>query len=91
MTEPHQHCENERICYLYRDSQIAIKRNRVCRIAPCNSDTRAAKAERNIAETDDNILAVLKNRYRKEMAILDYVEMIECEIRALRSNQQEQP
>ena len=36
------------------------------------------------AETTDNILAVLKKRYRKEMAIIDYIEMIECEIESLR-------
>ena len=46
---------------------------------------QAAKAQvRADAEQTDNILSVLKKRYRNEMAILDYVEMIECEVRFLR-------
>jgi hypothetical protein len=31
----------------------------------------------------DKVLAILKKRYCNEMAILDYIEMIECEIIAL--------
>lgn len=38
----------------------------------------------NISEIEtDTILMELKRRYRSEMAILDYIEMIECEILAL--------
>ena len=38
------------------------------------------------AEQTDNVLTVLKKRYKNEMAILDYVEMIECEVMALRQS-----
>jgi hypothetical protein len=47
-------------------------------------DAQVAKAAREQAETTDNIIAVLKKRYRKEMAILDYIEMIECEVVSLK-------
>lgn len=46
--------------------------------------SEAAAQARADAEQTDNILSVLKKRYRNEMAILDYVEMIECEVRSLR-------
>ena len=39
---------------------------------------------RNEVLDTDSVLAVLKKRYRNEMAILDYIEMIECEVMALR-------
>jgi hypothetical protein len=55
-----------------------------------NAKTEAARQAREESETTDNILAVLRKRYRAEMAILDYIEMIECEVIALRA-QQEQP
>ena len=42
------------------------------------------------AEQTDNILSVLKKRYKNEMAILDYVEMIECEVMALAKQADEQ-
>lgn len=32
------------------------------------------------------LLAILKTRYRNEMAILDYIEMIECELMAIDEN-----
>jgi len=32
----------------------------------------------------EDMLTILKKRYRDEMAILDYIEMIECEVMALR-------
>jgi hypothetical protein len=38
------------------------------------------------AEQTENILAVLKKRYKTEPAILDYVEMIECEVMELRQS-----
>ena len=47
-------------------------------------DAAVAAQARADAEQTDNILSVLKKRYRNEMAILDYVEMIECEIQSLR-------
>jgi hypothetical protein len=40
------------------------------------------------AEQTDHMLDVLKNRYKNEMVILDYVEMIECEVMALRQQEQ---
>ena len=50
----------------------------------------AARAATLKAEQTDNILAVLKKRYKGEMAILDYVEMIECEVMAL-AKQEKKP
>ena len=47
-------------------------------------DAAVAAQARADAEQTDNILSVLKKRYRNDMAILDYVEMIECEVRSLR-------
>jgi len=41
-------------------------------------------SEREKVPDTDSILAILKARYRSEMAILDYIEMIECEVMALR-------
>jgi len=49
-------------------------------------DEIAAQAREDSKKTD-NILAVLKKRYRDEPAIIDYVEMIECELNALREAQ----
>jgi len=42
------------------------------------------QSERDKVLDTDSVLAVLKKRYRNEMAILDYIEMIECEVMALR-------
>ena len=43
-SQPQQHCDNERICYLYREQMIGKKIKGPCRISPCNSDARAAAA-----------------------------------------------
>ncbi|MFA5382618.1 MAG: hypothetical protein WC356_05595 [Candidatus Micrarchaeia archaeon] len=68
----------------YTDGQAkaAIENERI--------NAQVAKAAREQAETTDNILAVLKKRYRKEMAIIDYIEMIECEVESLRAQQEPQ-
>jgi hypothetical protein len=42
------------------------------------------QSERDKVLDTDSVLAVLKKRYHNEMAILDYIEMIECEVMALR-------
>jgi len=42
------------------------------------------QSERDMVLDTDSVLAVLKKRYHNEMAILDYIEMIECEVMALR-------
>ena len=62
---------------------------------PCEKMARAdeqqaALAATLAAEQTDNILSVLKKRYKNEMAILDYVEMIECEVMALAKQADEQ-
>jgi hypothetical protein len=44
---------------------------------------RARKDEREIVLTTENILSVLISRYKSELAILDYVEMIGCEVRSI--------
>jgi hypothetical protein len=46
---------------------------------PCNN-----QSEREKVLDTDSVLAVLKKRYHNEMTILDYIEMIECEVMALR-------
>jgi len=38
-----------------------------------------------------DILNLLKKRYRAELAILDYIEMIECEVMALRQQGKGEP
>jgi hypothetical protein len=40
-TNPGQHCDHERICYLYLDANVGTKRKRRCKISPCNYDTRS--------------------------------------------------
>ena len=47
-------------------------------------DAAIARKAREEAETTDNLLTVLRKRYRAEMAILDYIEMIECEVVSLK-------
>ena len=45
----------------------------------------SAPSERDKALDTDTLLQTLKKRYRNEMAIIDYIEMIECEVMALRT------
>jgi hypothetical protein len=41
MTQPQQQCDNERICYLYREQNLGKKRKGPCNISPCVSDIRS--------------------------------------------------
>jgi hypothetical protein len=63
----------------------------VCVLTPGSCLSQHDTTIRNATETTDNILSVLKKRYRNEMAIQDYIEMIECEVMSLRTNQEPHP
>jgi hypothetical protein len=41
---PRKRCDNERICYLYKNAMVGKKRKGPCNISPCISDTRSRPA-----------------------------------------------
>ena len=54
-------------------------------VAEIDKRIRQAARDATLADVQtDNIIAFLKKRYKNDKAILDYVDMMECEIMALR-------
>jgi hypothetical protein len=54
------------------------------RVAAINGDTNEYFCNAQSSRDTELLLSILKKRYHNEQAILDYIEMIECEVMALR-------
>ena len=84
-------CDHHHVCWMLRFNNRC--KNDGQPVKPCMFDTRlhSNASERDKALDTDTLLQTLKKRYRNEMAIIDYIEMIECEVMALRTAAKENP